>query len=176
MQQSSIPVSCSFRTSDEPPTLDGPDAHLNSHMADPRCPQVELILSLAALSKGLYDVVAMSLIGSVLSNLLLVLGELLLVMCAPNAAFDCRGLALRGQLEMGAVTACRTAAMQHSLPPRLTLHGCYGTGDVVVAMQAAASLWAAPSTTPSASMRASTRYDGASCAGDEGLLRLRLAS
>lgn len=35
---------------------------------------VELILSLAALSKGLYDVVAMSLIGSVLSNLLLVLG------------------------------------------------------------------------------------------------------
>ena len=37
--------------------------------------QVELILSLAALSKGLYDVVAMSLIGSVLSNLLLVLGE-----------------------------------------------------------------------------------------------------
>ena len=40
-------------------------------------PQVELILSLAALSKGLYDVVAMSLIGSVLSNLLLVLGEVL---------------------------------------------------------------------------------------------------
>ena len=36
---------------------------------------MELILSLAALSKGLYDVVAMSLIGSVLSNLLLVLGE-----------------------------------------------------------------------------------------------------
>lgn len=35
---------------------------------------VELILSLAALQKGLYDVVAMSLIGSVLSNLLLVLG------------------------------------------------------------------------------------------------------
>jgi calcium/proton exchanger cax len=36
--------------------------------------RVELILSLAALSKGLYDVVAMSLVGSVLSNLLLVLG------------------------------------------------------------------------------------------------------
>ncbi len=35
---------------------------------------VELILSLAALQKGLYDVVAMSLVGSVLSNLLLVLG------------------------------------------------------------------------------------------------------
>lgn len=35
---------------------------------------MELILSLAALSKGLYDVVAMSLVGSVLSNLLLVLG------------------------------------------------------------------------------------------------------
>lgn len=35
---------------------------------------VELLLSLAALSKGLYSVVAMSLIGSILSNLLLVLG------------------------------------------------------------------------------------------------------
>ncbi|CAL8470121.1 g9663 [Coccomyxa elongata] len=35
---------------------------------------VELILSVAALSKGLYTVVAMSLIGSILSNLLLVLG------------------------------------------------------------------------------------------------------
>ena len=35
---------------------------------------VELVLSLAALSKGLYQVVAMSLIGSILSNLLLVLG------------------------------------------------------------------------------------------------------
>jgi calcium/proton exchanger cax len=37
---------------------------------------VELILSVAALSKGLYTVVAMSLIGSILSNLLLVLGAL----------------------------------------------------------------------------------------------------
>lgn len=35
---------------------------------------VELLLSIAALSKGLYSVVAMSLIGSILSNLLLVLG------------------------------------------------------------------------------------------------------
>ena len=35
---------------------------------------VELILSVAALTKGLYTVVAMSLIGSVLSNLLLVMG------------------------------------------------------------------------------------------------------
>ena len=35
---------------------------------------VELVLSLAALSRGLYTVVAMSLIGSILSNLLLVLG------------------------------------------------------------------------------------------------------
>lgn len=40
---------------------------------------VELILSLAALQKGLYDVVSMSLIGSVLSNLLLVLGCCFLV-------------------------------------------------------------------------------------------------
>lgn len=38
---------------------------------------VELILSVAALSKGLYTVVAMSLIGSILSNLLLVLGATL---------------------------------------------------------------------------------------------------
>lgn len=36
---------------------------------------VELVLSLAALSKGLFTVVAMSLIGSILSNLLLVLGR-----------------------------------------------------------------------------------------------------
>jgi Ca2+:H+ antiporter len=35
---------------------------------------VELILSFAALQRGLYDVVAASLVGSVLSNLLLVLG------------------------------------------------------------------------------------------------------
>jgi len=40
---------------------------------------VELILSLAALQKDLYDVVSMSLIGSVLSNLLLVLGCCFLV-------------------------------------------------------------------------------------------------
>lgn len=37
---------------------------------------MELILSFAALQQGLYDVVAMSLVGSVLSNLLLVLGTL----------------------------------------------------------------------------------------------------
>lgn len=35
---------------------------------------VEMILSIAALMKGLYTVVATSLIGSILSNLLLVLG------------------------------------------------------------------------------------------------------
>ena len=35
---------------------------------------VELMLSVAALQRGLYDVVAASLVGSVLSNLLLVLG------------------------------------------------------------------------------------------------------
>lgn len=39
---------------------------------------VELILSIAALTKGLYVVIAASLIGSILSNLLLVLGEVLL--------------------------------------------------------------------------------------------------
>ena len=37
------------------------------------CPQV--ILSIAALLNGLYDVVTASLLGSILSNLLLVLGE-----------------------------------------------------------------------------------------------------
>ena len=36
---------------------------------------MEIILSIAALQKGLYTVVAASLLGSILSNLLLVLGE-----------------------------------------------------------------------------------------------------
>jgi Ca2+:H+ antiporter len=36
---------------------------------------VEIILSIAALQKGLYTVVSTSLLGSILSNLLLVLGE-----------------------------------------------------------------------------------------------------
>lgn len=40
---------------------------------------VEMILTLAALNKGLYDVVSMSLVGSILSNLLLVLGFCYLV-------------------------------------------------------------------------------------------------
>lgn len=43
---------------------------------------MELILSIAALTKGLTTVVAMSLLGSVLSNLLLVLGARL-TSCAP---------------------------------------------------------------------------------------------
>lgn len=43
-------------------------------MVLPVLAQVELILSIAALTKGLYVVVAMSLIGSILSNLLLVMG------------------------------------------------------------------------------------------------------
>ena len=38
---------------------------------------VELILSIVALTKGLYTVVASSLVGSILSNLLLVLGKLM---------------------------------------------------------------------------------------------------
>ena len=37
---------------------------------------VELILSIVALTKGLYTVVASSLVGSILSNLLLVLGKM----------------------------------------------------------------------------------------------------
>ena len=39
---------------------------------------VELILSIVALTKGLYTVVASSLVGSILSNLLLVLGMTLI--------------------------------------------------------------------------------------------------
>ncbi len=46
---------------------------------------VELILSIAALSKGLYTVVAMSLVGSILSNLLLVLGALVLLLSRPSS-------------------------------------------------------------------------------------------
>eukprot|EP00887_Chlorella_sp_A99_P002319 scaffold10.g2319.t1 len=42
---------------------------------------VELILSIAALEKGLYTVVATSLIGSILSNLLLVASSLLFLSC-----------------------------------------------------------------------------------------------
>ena len=45
---------------------------------------VEMILSIAALLKGLYSVVAASLIGSILSNLLLVLGGYRLVL-APSS-------------------------------------------------------------------------------------------
>ena len=48
---------------------------------------VELILSIAALTKGLYTVVAMSLIGSVLSNLLLVMGAPLLT--SPALSSQC---------------------------------------------------------------------------------------
>lgn len=40
---------------------------------------VEVILSIAALMKRLYNVVAMSLLGSILSNLLLVMGSCFLV-------------------------------------------------------------------------------------------------
>ena len=42
---------------------------------------VEVIVSIAALEKGLYTVVATSLIGSVLSNLLLVLGGFITCLC-----------------------------------------------------------------------------------------------
>ena len=43
----------------------------------PRCLPARRILSIAALQRGLYTVVATSLIGSILSNLLLVLGACL---------------------------------------------------------------------------------------------------
>lgn len=44
---------------------------------------VELILSIAALTKGLYVVIAASLVGSILSNLLLVLGEFAISLTSP---------------------------------------------------------------------------------------------
>ena len=47
---------------------------------------VELILSIVALTKGLYTVVASSLVGSILSNLLLVLGKLPHVPCGCRPA------------------------------------------------------------------------------------------
>ena len=47
---------------------------------------MELILSIVALTKGLYTVVASSLIGSILSNLLLVLGEQHSCIAAPSGA------------------------------------------------------------------------------------------
>ena len=65
---------------------------------------VELVLSIAALSKGLYTVVAMSLIGSILSNLLFVLGALptklplallLLLRSAVGAHSSCAYMAIK---------------------------------------------------------------------------------
>jgi calcium/proton exchanger cax len=55
---------------------------------------VELILSIAALRQGLNDVVAMSLIGSVLSNLLLVLGEKFLRLPSQTLDPRCCGVAM----------------------------------------------------------------------------------
>jgi Ca2+:H+ antiporter len=46
-----------------------------------------MILSIAALQQGLYTVVAASLLGSILSNLLLVLGECRLRCCGLIAAY-----------------------------------------------------------------------------------------
>lgn len=48
---------------------------------------VELILSIVALTKGLYTVVASSLVGSILSNLLLVLGMLTSTPCQHLSSF-----------------------------------------------------------------------------------------
>lgn len=48
---------------------------------------VELILSIVALTKGLYTVVASSLVGSILSNLLLVLGMLSPTRCQHLSSF-----------------------------------------------------------------------------------------
>ena len=50
---------------------------------------VELILSVAALTKGLYVVIAASLIGSILSNLLLVLGKNVAASLSICCSSDC---------------------------------------------------------------------------------------
>ena len=60
---------------------------------------VELILSIAALTKGLYVVIAASLIGSILSNLLLVLGKLNMAQCI-HLTIACSCLAV-GQVLVG---------------------------------------------------------------------------
>lgn len=52
---------------------------------------VELILSIAALNKGLYIVIASSLAGSILSNLLLVLGESFGVVTVLATVLRCSG-------------------------------------------------------------------------------------
>ena len=63
----------------------------------------ELILSIAALTKGLNIVVAMSLIGSVLSNLLLVLGKFQNPALHPSANF-CQGQKLLNSEQVGRCT------------------------------------------------------------------------
>jgi len=51
-------------------------AHLHAVlMASPVASNLQVVLSVAALHKGLLSVVANSLVGSILSNLLLVMGE-----------------------------------------------------------------------------------------------------
>ena len=54
---------------------------------------VEIILSIAALQKGLYTVVAASLLGSILSNLLLVLGE-----GRDDTSYLCEGVGMVGSI------------------------------------------------------------------------------
>ena len=55
---------------------------------------VEVVLAVSALTKGLFTVVASSLLGSILSNLLLVMGE-----CKPTQSIGLHAVAL--QLSLG---------------------------------------------------------------------------
>ena len=82
---------------------------------------VELILSIAALSKGLYVVIAASLIGSILSNLLLVLGK-----ARPPKAIRLSQVVCCGIAEQ--IVTCGCAAVVHLLYVMAMMH-CNGVHE-----------------------------------------------
>ena len=69
---------------------------------------VELILSIAALTKGLYVVIAASLIGSILSNLLLVLGQFFLHLTGLQLRFSSYCLSLTCCMSLVCSTAVQS--------------------------------------------------------------------
>lgn len=79
---------------------------------------VEMILSIAALQQGLYTVVAASLLGSILSNLLLVLGELTdhiaLLSGALSGETLCTCLVTHGHGKQGGAGSCPGLGGDHS--------------------------------------------------------------
>lgn len=84
---------------------------------------VEMILSVAALQQGLYTVVAASLLGSILSNLLLVLGEQPRWMRVLNSCRGCWGCTDTAQHTGTALSTrvllakCYRQRFAHRLPP-----------------------------------------------------------